>query len=57
VWELDGLAEYDVRRRLTPTGTNLLGTVICVRVDVVVIGGHVFFFLKPTFERPSDSSW
>jgi uncharacterized damage-inducible protein DinB len=27
VWKLDGLAEYDVRRPLTPTGTNLLGLV------------------------------
>jgi uncharacterized damage-inducible protein DinB len=25
VWKLDGLAEYDVRRPMTPTGTNLLG--------------------------------
>ncbi|MFH9070426.1 DinB family protein [Streptomyces alboflavus] len=27
LWELDGLGEYDVRRPLTPTGTNLLGLV------------------------------
>ncbi len=27
VWKLDGLAEYDVRRPLTVTGTNLLGLV------------------------------
>ena len=27
VWKLDGLAEYDARRPLTPTGTNLLGLV------------------------------
>jgi uncharacterized damage-inducible protein DinB len=26
-WKLDGLSEYDVRRPLTPTGTNLLGLV------------------------------
>ena len=25
VWKLDGLSEYDVRRPLTPTCTNLLG--------------------------------
>jgi hypothetical protein len=24
-WKLTGLSEYDVRRPLTPTGTNLLG--------------------------------
>jgi uncharacterized damage-inducible protein DinB len=27
VWKLDGLSEYDVRRPMTPTGTNLLGVV------------------------------
>jgi uncharacterized damage-inducible protein DinB len=27
IWKLDGLSEYDARRPLTPTGTNLLGLV------------------------------
>jgi Protein of unknown function (DUF664) len=27
IWKLDGLSEYDVRRPLTPTGTNLLGLI------------------------------
>ena len=27
LWKLDGLGEYDIRRPLTPTGTNLLGLV------------------------------
>ena len=27
VWKLDGLGEYDIRRPMTPTGTNLLGLV------------------------------
>jgi len=27
LWKLDGLSEYDVRRPLTPTGSNLLGLV------------------------------
>jgi hypothetical protein len=27
VWKLDGASDYDVRRPLTPTGTNLLGLV------------------------------
>ena len=27
VWKLDGLSEYDARRPMTPTGTNLLGLV------------------------------
>ncbi|MGH3913773.1 MAG: DinB family protein [Pseudonocardiaceae bacterium] len=27
LWKLEGLSEYDIRRPLTPTGTNLLGLV------------------------------
>lgn len=27
LWKLDGLSEYDMRRPMTPTGTNLLGIV------------------------------
>ncbi len=27
LWKMEGLSEYDVRRPLTPTGTNLLGLV------------------------------
>ena len=27
VWKVEGLSEYDARRPLTPTGTNLLGLV------------------------------
>jgi uncharacterized damage-inducible protein DinB len=27
LWKVDGVAEYDARRPLTPTGTNLLGVV------------------------------
>jgi hypothetical protein len=27
LWKLDGLSEYDIRRPLVPTGTNLLGIV------------------------------
>jgi uncharacterized damage-inducible protein DinB len=27
VWKLDGLSEYDLRRPMVPTGTNLLGLV------------------------------
>ena len=27
LWKVDGLSEYDIRRPLTPTGTNLLGLV------------------------------
>src|SRR6202161_3204908 len=27
IWKLDGLSEYDIRRPLTSTGTNLLGLI------------------------------
>src|SRR5262245_63619608 len=27
LWKLDGLSEYDIRRPLVPSGTNLLGLV------------------------------
>ena len=27
VWKLDGLTEYEIRRPMTPTGTNLLGLI------------------------------
>ena len=27
IWKLDGLSEYDLRRPLTPTGTNLVGLI------------------------------
>ncbi|GLZ33426.1 hypothetical protein Lesp02_56140 [Lentzea sp. NBRC 105346] len=27
LWKLEGLSEYDIRRPMTPTGTNLLGLV------------------------------
>lgn len=45
VWKLDGLSEYDVRRPLVPTGTNLLGLIKHVAsVDAGYFGA--------TFGRP-----
>jgi hypothetical protein len=47
LWKLDGLTEYDVRRPLTPTGTNLLGLVKhLARCELGYFGD--------TFGRPSD---
>lgn len=46
LWKLEGLSEYDVRRPLTPTGTNLLGLV--KHVASVELG-----YLGDTFRRPS----
>ncbi|MFF1955804.1 DinB family protein [Streptomyces sp. NPDC058220] len=49
LWKLEGLSEYDVRRPLTPTGTNLLGLVKHVaRVEMGYLGD--------TFGRPSSES-
>jgi uncharacterized damage-inducible protein DinB len=45
VWKLDGLSEYDARRPLTPTGTNLLGLV--KHLAVVELG-----YFGDTFGRP-----
>ena len=39
LWKLEGLEEYDVRRPLTPTGTNLLGLVKhCAGVEAEYFG-------------------
>ncbi|KOV23383.1 DinB family protein [Streptomyces heliomycini] len=46
LWKLDGLPEYDVRRPLTPTGTNLLGL-------VKHAAGVELGYLGDTFDRPS----
>ncbi len=47
VWKLDGLSEYDIRRPMVPTGTNLLGLV--KHVASVELG-----YFGETFGRPSD---
>jgi len=47
LWKLDGLSEYDLRRPMVPTGTNLLGLVKHVAsVDAGYFGA--------TFGRPFD---
>jgi uncharacterized damage-inducible protein DinB len=42
LWKLDGLSEYDIRRPLTPTGTNLLGIVKHVASVELEYFGPVF---------------
>jgi hypothetical protein len=49
LWKLDGLSEYDVRRPLTPTGTNLLGLV--KHVASVASGSFGAVFGRP-FDEP-----
>ncbi|MER7741751.1 DinB family protein [Streptomyces sp. NPDC096538] len=42
LWKLDGLSEYDARRPLTATGTNLLGLVKHVAIVEARYFGEVF---------------
>ncbi|MER7891219.1 DinB family protein [Micromonospora sp. NPDC094482] len=42
LWKLDGLSEYDIRRPLTRTGTNLLGLVKHSAVCEILYFGVVF---------------
>src|SRR5579863_5454646 len=45
VWKLDGLSEYDIRRPLVTSGTNLLG--IVKHLTYVELG-----YFGPVFSRP-----
>jgi len=45
LWKLDGLSEYDIRRPLTPTGTNLLGL-------VKHLAGVELWYFGDAFGRP-----
>jgi len=45
IWKLDGLSEYDIRRPLTPTGTNLLGL-------IKHVAGVELGYFGDTFGRP-----
>jgi uncharacterized damage-inducible protein DinB len=69
LWKLDGLSEYDVRRPMTPTGTNLLGLVKHVASVEAGYFGYTFGrpFLGKAFEEalpwyasgkdPNDDLW
>ena len=46
LWKLDGLSEYDIRRPLTPKGTNLLGL-------VKHVASVEFGYFGATFGRPA----
>jgi uncharacterized damage-inducible protein DinB len=49
LWKLEGLAEYDARRPMTPTGTNLLGLV--KHLAYVELG-----YFGVTFGRAADEA-
>ncbi|MEV0009073.1 DinB family protein [Streptomyces sp. NPDC051840] len=55
LWKLEGLPEYDVRRPLTPTGTNLLGLV--KHVAGVELGYFGDTFGRPFFTGQPPSWW
>jgi hypothetical protein len=64
LWKLDGLSEYDARRPLTPTGTNLLGLVKHMSTVQLLTLGWVFdrHFTEPVawFRRdlpPNTDMW
>ena len=46
LWKLEGLSEYQIRRPMVPTGTNLLGL-------VKHVAGVELGYLGATFARPS----
>ena len=49
LWKFEGLSEYDFRRPLVPTGTNLLGL-------VKHLAGTEAGYFGATFNRPSSES-
>jgi uncharacterized damage-inducible protein DinB len=54
LWKLDGLSDYDIRRPMTPTGTNLLGLVKhCASVDITYFGT----VLDRPFPGQGDLDW
>jgi hypothetical protein len=64
LWKLEGLSEYDIRRPLTATGTNLLGLVKHLTVSESWYFGDVFHRpfpgRWPRFDDPAghlDATW
>lgn len=49
LWKLEGLSEYDIRRPMTPTGTNLLGL-------IKHVASVEFGYFGPTFGRSFDQA-
>ena len=54
VWKLEGLSDYDIRRPMTPTGTNLLGLVKhCAGVEYQYFGS----VMDRPFPNEDDLDW
>jgi hypothetical protein len=56
VWKLVGLSEYDIRRPLTPTGTNLLGLVKHSTATHFGYFGEVFGRASDSLGRPAGDA-
>ncbi|MEU7331077.1 DinB family protein [Streptomyces parvus] len=60
LWKLEGLSEYDARRPLTPTGTNILGLVKhAAGVELGYFGdtfGRPFGEVVPAFEDDAEAN-
>jgi len=56
LWKVDGLSEYDARRPLVPTGTNLLGL---VRHVASIETGYFGSCVRQTVSRTAavDGGW
>jgi Protein of unknown function (DUF664) len=60
LWKLDGLSEYDIRRPLTATGTNLLGLVKhLTNTESRYLGGELFGrpLPQPLPAWDADGAW
>jgi len=54
LWKLEGLSDYDIRRPMTPTGTNLLGLVKhCAGVEC----GYFGEVMDRPFPHEDDLDW
>ena len=54
LWKLEGLSDYDIRRPVTPTGTNLLGLVKhCAGVEC----GYFGEVMDRPFPGQDDLDW
>jgi hypothetical protein len=49
MWKIEGLSEYEIRRPVTPTGTNLLGL-------VKHVASMELEYFGETFDRPSGEA-
>lgn len=57
LWKLDGLTEYDVRRPIVPTGTNLLGLVRHADILRELIDGAVGADRRWSNLPSGDEAW